>query len=139
MDPNNPVVAMCAEGMRAESEDRVTEAKELFKRAWEASSDDYEACIAAHYLARHQETMEQTLHWNEESLRRAKLVAGERVEGFLPSLYLNLGYCHEELGDVEKAGAFYRRAEEHVSAVTSGAYGDVLRDGVARALERLGG
>ena len=138
MDPSNPVVAMCSEGMRAESEGRAAEAKVLFGRAWEAATDDYEACIAAHYLARHQETMELTLQWNEESLRRAELVGDERVDGFLPSLFLNLGHSHEELGEPEKARTFYLRAEEHLSAVPPGPYGDMVRDGVARALERIG-
>lgn len=138
MDPNNPVVALCAEGMRAESEGKAAEAKDFFECAWRASTDDYEACIASHYLARHQETMEQTLHWNEESLRRAELVADERVAGFLPSLYLNLGHCHEERGEAEKARAFYERAEEHLSAVPQGPYGDMVRDGVSRALARSG-
>ncbi len=138
MDPNNPIVAICAEGMRAESESRAAEAKELFERAWDAATDDYEACVAAHYLARHQETMELTLQWNEESLRRAELVGDERVDGFLPSLFLNLGHSHEKLGEPEKARAFYLRAEEHLSAVPPSPYGDVVRDGVARALERTG-
>jgi tetratricopeptide (TPR) repeat protein len=136
MDPSNPVFAMCSEGMLAESEGRAVEAKELFGRAWEAATDDYEACIAAHYLARHQETREQTLAWNEESLRRAERVGGERIAGFLPSLYLNLGHSHEELGDAEKARAYYLLAVEHLSAVPDGEYGDMVRDGVARAPER---
>lgn len=138
MDSNNPVVAICAEGMRAESEGRAAVAKELFGRAWDAATDDYEACIAAHYLARHQETMELTLQWKEESLRRAELVGDERVEGFLPSLFLNLGHSHEELGEPEKARAFYLRAEGHLSAVPPGPYGEMVRDGVARAPERIG-
>lgn len=127
---------MCSEGMLAESEGRAAEAKELFERAWEAATDDYEACIAAHYLARHQESAEETLAWNEESLRRAELVGGERIAGFLPSLYLNLGHSNEELGDAEKARAYYLLAEEHLTAVPDGEYGDMIRDGVARALER---
>jgi tetratricopeptide (TPR) repeat protein len=136
VDPNNPVVTMCAEGMRAESEGHAAEAKELFERAWQAATDDYEACIAAHYLARHQETREETLAWNEESLRRAELVGDERIAGFLPSLFLNLGHCHEELGDAEKARTFFLLAEQNLPAVPVGPYGDMLRDGVARALER---
>lgn len=136
MDPSNPVVAMCSEGMLAESEGRAAEAKKLFERAWQAATDDYEACIAAHYLARHQETHEQTLAWNEESLRRAERVGDERITSFLPSLYLNLGHSHEELGDAEKARAYYLLAEEHLTAVPNGDYGDMVRGGVARALER---
>jgi tetratricopeptide (TPR) repeat protein len=136
VDLNNPIVVICAEGMRAESEGRAAEVKELFERAWQAATDDYEACIAVHYLARHQETMEQTLAWNAESLRRAELVGDDRVEGFLPSLFLNLGHCHEERGDSERARAFYHRAEERLSAVPTGPYGDMVHDGIARALTR---
>jgi len=136
VDPNNPVVALCAEGMRAEGEGRVAEAKTLFELAWQAASDDYEACIAAHYLARHQETVELTLQWNEESLRRAERVGDERVSGFLPSLLLNLGHSHEQLGDLEKARAFYVHAEERLAAVPAGTYGDMVREGIERALAR---
>jgi hypothetical protein len=28
-------------------------------------------CVAAHYLARHQETLERILHWNRGALRYA--------------------------------------------------------------------
>ena len=52
MDPNNPVVQLCAQGMRAESEGRNTDARALFQQAWETATDDYGACVAAHYIAR---------------------------------------------------------------------------------------
>jgi tetratricopeptide (TPR) repeat protein len=136
MDPDNPVVSFCARGMSAESEGREDEAKELFERAWEAATDDYEACVAAHYLARHQKTMEQTLAWNEESLRRAELVGDGRTAGFLPSLYLNLGRCHEELGDAGKAREFYQLAAGRVGCLPEGPYGEMVREGITRALAR---
>jgi hypothetical protein len=50
-------------------------------QAWEKRKDDYDACVAAHYVARHQ--------WNQESLDRADAVNAESVQGFYPSLYLN--------------------------------------------------
>jgi hypothetical protein len=56
MDPNNPVVRLCAAGMAAEGEGRPADAKALFEQAWAESRDDFEACIAAHYVARHQAT-----------------------------------------------------------------------------------
>lgn len=84
MDPNNAIVKLCSEGMKAESEGRIDDARSLFERAWEASTDDYEACIAAHYLARHQPDAESTFRWNEEALRRANAVEGDRVRGFTP-------------------------------------------------------
>ncbi len=60
-------------------------------QAWEAPTDDYEACVAAHYEARHQEGPQDALHWNQEALARAEVVGDDRVRSFYPSLYLNMG------------------------------------------------
>src|SRR5215470_5632474 len=100
MDPGNPVIALCAQGMRAEGEGRDAEARALFLQAWEAATDDYEACVAAHYLARQQDTPQESLHWNRECLQRADRVGDERVRGFYPSLHLSLARAHEKLGDL---------------------------------------
>ncbi len=102
LDPNNPVVKLCIEGMQAEFQGNITEAQALFKRAWDQSSDDFESCIAAHYLARHQESAQDGLAWNEEAVRRAEACGDERVAEFFPSLYLNLGYSHEVLGQFNR-------------------------------------
>ena len=50
IDPINPVVLLCAAGMEREGEPE--EARRLFQQAWDARRNDYEAAIAAHYLAR---------------------------------------------------------------------------------------
>ncbi len=137
MDPNNAVVKLCAQGMEAEAAGRMHEAKSLFEQAWGAASDDYERCVAAHYVARHQDGPHETLRWNEECLRYADRVADARVAGFYPSLYLNLGHSHEELGDPRRAEEYYRSAEARLSALPDGPYADMVRDGVARGLARL--
>ena len=136
IDPDNPVAQLCIEGMRAEGEGRLSDAKALFTRAWEASADDYDASMAAHYLARHQETESERLRWNAEALRRAESSSEERVREFLPSLLLNLGHSHEMLGAPAEARACYERAAAVLDSVASGPYGDALRDGVERALAR---
>ena len=84
MDPNNPIVKLCVAGMRAEGENRFEEARLLFTQAWENSTDDFEACIAAHFLARHQENPQDTLRWNQEALARAEAVGDDRVSDFYP-------------------------------------------------------
>lgn len=61
MEPDNVVVKLCVLGMQAEGEGDAERAGRLFGEAWEAAQDDYEACIAAHYVARHQATAEDTL------------------------------------------------------------------------------
>ncbi len=112
MDINNPVIQFCMEGTRAEFEHRIDDARILYQQAWEAHSDDYEACIAAHYVARFQSTPKETLHWNQIALDHANAVNDERVREFYPSLYLCLGKSYEELGDKVNAEKYYNLAAE---------------------------
>jgi tetratricopeptide (TPR) repeat protein len=138
MDPANPIVKLCVEGMRAETEGRIDEARLLFIQAWEESKNDYDACIAAHYVARHQKTPEEILRWNQESLDRADALNDERVQDFYPSLYLNLGKAHEDLGNREMARKYYELAAARMNGLPAGRYGDVVRDGIKRGLQRVG-
>jgi tetratricopeptide (TPR) repeat protein len=137
MDPNNPVIKLCADGMKAETSGRYDEARLLFIQAWEQSKDDYEACVAAHYVARHQKIPEEILHWNKEALDCADAVSDERVQGFYPSLYLNMGKAHEDVGNWEEAKRNYELAAAKLSTLPEGRYSDVVRDGINRGLQRV--
>ena len=139
MDPTNPVVKLCAEGMQAEIEGRGADAHALFVRAWETRSDDYEACIAAHFVARYQQEPEEMLRWNQEALERANAVPDERVHNFYPSLYLNLGKSHEELGSPAEARRCYGLAAELAVALPADPYGETVRAASAAGLERMKG
>jgi tetratricopeptide (TPR) repeat protein len=112
MDPTNPVIKLCMAGIRAEFEGRARAAHNLYQQAWDTSKDDYEACIAAHYLARFQETPEERLRWNQEAFERANRVNDESVKEFYPSLYLNLGRSHEVLGNLAEAQRYYDLAAQ---------------------------
>lgn len=112
LDLDNPVIRLCSEGTRAEFEGRREDARRLYREAWVACKDDYDACVAAHYVARFQPTPEEALFWNREALARAEQVNDERVQGFYPSLYVNLGRSHELLGHGKEAEHFYRLAAE---------------------------
>ncbi|HEU0297586.1 MAG TPA: hypothetical protein VFR47_32895 [Anaerolineales bacterium] len=112
MDTTNPVIQLCIQGARAEFEHRLEDARALYEQAWEERQDDYEACIAAHYLARFQDSPEESLRWNQLSLQHANLVADERVKDFYSSLYLNLGRSYEVLGNQTEAQRYYRLAAE---------------------------
>ena len=136
MDPNNPVVKLCAAGMQAEAESRFDEARALFEQAWTTSQDDYDRCVAAHFVARQQDNPQQMLHWNLEALARAEAVADERVQPFYPSLYLNLGYSYETLGHLVEARRHYERAAQRLDDLPPGPYGDTVRDGITRGLAR---
>jgi tetratricopeptide (TPR) repeat protein len=112
MDLENTIIKLCLQGTRAEFEGNRDVACELYWRAWDAVTDDYEACIAAHYVARCQESPEEIFHWNQEALERANAVDDERVKEFYPSLYLNLGRSYELLGNQAEAKKYYQRAAE---------------------------
>jgi hypothetical protein len=138
MDPNNPVVRLCAQGMRAESEGRNTDARALFQQAWQTAADDYDACVAAHYIARHQSTPEDTLRWNGECLARANRVAEDRVRDFYPSLHLNMARAYQELGDRGRAREHYLNAATCIDAAQPGPYRDGIRFAVAAGLRATG-
>ncbi len=112
MDLDNPVIQLCLDGAQAEFKGRPAEAQRLYQLAWEAATDDYEACIAAHYVARFQATPEETLRWNQIALDRARAVEDDRVRDFYPSLYLNLGRSHEVLGNLIEAQRYYDLAAD---------------------------
>jgi hypothetical protein len=112
MDLNSRVVQLCLEGTRAEFEGRIDDARALYWQAWQEAKDDYEACVAAHYVARHQERPEDALCWNQEALMRADAVGDGRAQSFYPSLYLNLGQSHENLGNQSEASRYYALAAE---------------------------
>jgi hypothetical protein len=136
MDPNNHVIELCVAGMAAEGEGRPADAKALFEQAWLASRDDYEACVAAHYVARHQATAAEELEWNRTALERAERVGDARVQGFYPSLYLNLAHSLEKLGRVTEACQRYTQAAEYADALPASAYTQLVRSGIAAGRER---
>jgi hypothetical protein len=77
--------------MEYESKGNFEEASTVFMAAWTQSTDDFERCVAAHYVARHQKSPDEALIWNQRSLNYALALGDDRVSGFFPSLYLNMG------------------------------------------------
>ena len=110
MDINNPVVKLCIAGSQAEFEKKFDQARRLYLQAWEAAQDNFEACIAAHYVARLQEQPEDRLYWNTIALKRADMVDREQVQPFYASLYLNMGHSYEILGRQQEAEQYYNLA-----------------------------
>jgi hypothetical protein len=136
MDANNPVVKCCIEGMLAEAEGRMADAARLFLQAWEIHQDDFEACIAAHYMARHQTSPAETLRWNQAALDHANAAPADQVQGFYPSLYLNLGWSYEALGDMAAARNCYQLASSEMDALPDGPYRNKVQRGVTAAHDR---
>ncbi len=107
-----------------------------FERAWSLRVDDYDASIAAHYLARVQPDARSTLECNERALAHARRCPPEQVRGFMPSLHLNVGKSYEDAGDLARATAAYRDPEACFDALDEDGYGAMIRRGVAAGLDR---
>lgn len=136
LDPENPVNAWCIRGMKAEGRGDPESARALFARAWESRTNHIEAAIAAHYVARHQDTGEETLLWNRRALDEALAGDPALVSGLLPSLHLNLGRSLEDAGNVDAARRQYVLAEEAGHTLGDDGYGQMIRGGIAAALAR---
>lgn len=139
MDPSNPIVELCVAGIAAEGQGLRSDAKALFELAWSESSDDYEACIAAHYVARHQPSLEAELRWNAEALRRADAVRDDRVRDFFPSLHLNYAHSLEKAGRMSEAREHYARAAAMLEELPDSPYARLVRMGIAGGSERVRG
>ena len=135
LDATNPVVALCAEGMAVEGD--APAARALFEKAWDARRDDYDAAVAAHFLARHQPTPELTLHWNALAVDHALRVADGRAQELLASLYLNLGDSHRALGHRREATVAAEQARVALQELQTGGYRDFVAMGIDRLERRL--
>ena len=131
IDGNNPVAQLCAAGMAVDGDPAAAHA--LFLQAWAARRDDYEAAIAAHFLARHQSSAADTLHWNRIAVEHAEGVSGTHAQPLLASLYLNLADSYFALGHLAEAAAVAERGVAALQFLPPDGY----REFVARGLHRL--
>lgn len=137
LDPDHPVVKLCAAGMEAEHLGNMEEAKRLFMHAWDVAQDNFSRCIAAHYVARHQETPADTLRWNIVALDLGLTLADDDQRDFLPSLYLNAGHSHEVAGALEEARRLFGLGAAYVGQLPAGPYQEMMSKGLAAGLERV--
>ncbi len=112
MDINNPVIRLCVEGTQAEFQGDSDLARELYRKAWDAAGNDFETCVAAHYLAHLEDDPQRRLELNQLALEKAGLADQNAVRDFYPSLFLNLGQSYELLGRAEEAKRFYQKAAD---------------------------
>ena len=91
-----------------------------------------------HCLACLQPSAEETFRWNKEALERADAAVDQKVEGFYPSLYLNMRKSHEDLRDSDRARRCYGLATEKVEALPDEGYGGLMRRTIANGLRRIG-
>lgn len=102
-DPRNPIIQLCMKGMAMEESGDLDGAMDIFLKAWDQTSDDYERFIVAYHLGIRQENVDVKLVWMEKSLGFALKINDENVRSAYPTLYLQIAKCYEELNDTENA------------------------------------
>lgn len=136
-DPTNPVIKLCGEGMMLEGEGKKEEAHEFFKQAWDMASTDFEKFTAAHYVARHQKSVEDKLKWDQCALSAAQKVEDEKIKEVFPSLYLNIAKCYEDLNDPVSALKNYEMANTFAHLLPDDGYGNMIKGGIANGIKRI--
>jgi tetratricopeptide (TPR) repeat protein len=136
-DPENPIVKLCAAGMMLEGEAKPVEAHKLFMQAWGEATNDFERMTAAHYVARHQDSVELKLKWDLIALDAAVLANDKSAEAAFPSLYLNVAKCYEDLNDFNEAAKYYNHALDAASALPDDGYSNMIKAGIANGLKRI--
>lgn len=135
---DNKIVALCVKGMELEGSGQSLEARNLFNEAWNAATTDFEKFTAAHYVARHQQNTADKLLWDKRALQHALLIDDESVKATLPSLYLNIGKCYEDLNDLDKAKNNYQAASSFIDFLPDDGYGNMIKTGIINGLKRTG-
>lgn len=125
-DLENKVVFLCSRGMELEGEGLLKEASNLFNEAWN---------IANH--RRHQESIVDKLKWDTIALKHALNINDDSIEETLPSLYLNIGKCYEDLNDLDNARNNYQMAYSYATYLPDKEYGKMIKNGIHKALERI--
>lgn len=136
-DPDNNIIKLCAQGMALEGEGKKEEAVTLFHKAWNEAKDDFEKFTAAHYVARHQNSVADKLQWDEAALSFALKINDGSVNEVYPSLYLNIAKCYEDLKLADKAIEHYQLALSYADALPDDGYGNMIKRGIYNGLNRL--
>jgi len=136
-DKDNIVVQLCALGMDLEGQGKLSEAGERFEEAWKVATTDFEKFTAAHYVARHQTSVSEKLKWDEVALKHALKINDRKSQEILPSLYLNIGKCYEDMADPDNARRNYEAAYAYVDFLPDDGYGNMIKAGIRNGIKRV--
>lgn len=135
-DTNNKINQLCAKGMEIEVQQPAV-AKALFLQAWQEATTDIEKITAAHYVARHQASIQKKLCWDKTALEFALKANDERIAATYTSLYLNIAKCYEDLHDFDNAKRNYEVALSYTDKLPADGYGQMITSGIKNGLARV--
>lgn len=118
------------------------EARDALTALWGkigTDGDAFHRCTLAHYLADLQDSAEAEHIWDERALAAVADLTDDRaqqnhsslqVQGFLPSLHLNLADVHRRLSNTDLAREHLEAARDLVQHLPEDQYGDMIRSGI---------
>jgi len=133
-DAENHVVKLCAKGIELEGEPE--KASYYYRKAWDAAMNNEERFIAAHYVARIQDTTFEKVKWDQIALNEALTIEKEYVKAAFPSLYLNLGKCYEDMTDFKMAMEYYEQGLTFSNYLNDDGYSKMIKAGLEAGLQR---
>lgn len=115
-------------------------ARALYADMWAEATraeDQYQACVVAHFMAHAHVEPEAQREWHLRALHAADAVGDERVRGFYPSLYANLGEVNLRLGNLVQAREYISRANEVQQVLPDDGYGRLIRSLIVRVTQAV--
>lgn len=113
------------------------QAKALFMQAWNEAINDFEKFTAAHYVARHQASTGEKLHWDKKALEFVLKIEDDNIKQYYSSLYLNIAKCYEDLNDVDEALKNYQTALLYEKYLPADGYGQMIKSGIKNGIARV--
>jgi len=110
-NPHNPIIRLCTAGTDKLELGNILEATEIYKRACDEASHDFEKFIAAFFMGKVQPSPSSALQWLRLSLEHGLKVNNLSVQSALPSLYTMIADCYGKLDDAEKEIQYRQQAE----------------------------
>jgi tetratricopeptide (TPR) repeat protein len=103
----------------------------------ELRDDPGQAAAVLHMYAIVVDALHEKLAVNEESLRQAELAGDAFPSPLKATLYANIGYSHQALGDSAAALRWYQQAKAAAADLDDDDYGNMMRAGIDGILDRL--
>jgi hypothetical protein len=144
----DPIMSRIGEGIALSQAGDHRGAQLIFEDIWTAlgpEGDPFHRCAVAHSMADVQTDAREELLWDQRALAAADAISDERaraggvagVQGFYPSLHLNLADVYLRLGEIERARDHLSAGQATVGALSDDGYGRMITDGLDRLAERI--
>lgn len=117
-NPNSIIIRLFIQGILLEEKGQRDEAASLFLQGWNETTTGLEKFLAAHFLARVQNNVNDKLAWLQAALKFALAINDHAVKGSIKALYAAIARCYDELGDGESAKRFHQQATSYDDTIT---------------------